>query len=52
MLMKSLVRFKTVVDDAIEHGIFGAPTFIVDGEMFWGVDRLDHLDRWLDLGGW
>ena len=46
------VRFKRVVDEAIERGIFGAPTFIVDGEMFWGVDRLDHLDRWLDLGGW
>ena len=33
-------------------GIFGAPTFIVGGEMFWGNDRLDDaLDRCVDGGG-
>lgn len=26
---------------------FGTPTFIVDGEMFGGADRIDHIDRWL-----
>jgi 2-hydroxychromene-2-carboxylate isomerase len=26
---------------------FGTPTFIVDGEMFWGSDRIDQLDHWL-----
>jgi 2-hydroxychromene-2-carboxylate isomerase len=31
---------------AIERGIFGAPSFVVDGELFWGDDRLDTaLDR-------
>ena len=30
---------------AIEQGVFGAPFFIVDGERFWGQDRLDFLDR-------
>lgn len=30
---------------AIDHGVFGAPTYIVDGEMFWGQDRLDFLAR-------
>lgn len=29
---------------AIEANVFGAPTFIVDGEMFWGQDRLELLD--------
>lgn len=29
---------------------FGTPTFIVDGEMFWGSDRIDHIDRWLARG--
>ena len=29
---------------AIEANVFGAPTFIVDGEVFWGQDRLDLLD--------
>ena len=48
--MKTL--FKSVVDQAIQRGVFGAPIFIVDEEMFWGVDRLDHLDQWLKTGGW
>lgn len=33
--------------EAINLKAFGTPTFIVDGEMFWGSDRIDHIDRWL-----
>jgi len=43
---------KAEVDQAIELGIFGAPTTIVDGELFWGSDRIDQIDRWLSRGGW
>jgi 2-hydroxychromene-2-carboxylate isomerase len=25
--------------------VFGAPTFFVDGEMFWGNDRLDFVEE-------
>jgi len=32
-------------ETAIAAGIFGSPTFIIDGEMFWGQDRLDFVDR-------
>ncbi|MBZ9884468.1 DsbA family protein [Mesorhizobium sp. CA10] len=28
-------------------GIFGSPSFLVDGELFWGDDRLDDAIRWL-----
>lgn len=28
---------------AVERGVFGAPTMFVDGEMFWGQDRLDWV---------
>ena len=45
-------RLKTEVDAAIQRGVFGSPFFIVDGQPFWGHDRLDHLDRWLKTGGW
>jgi 2-hydroxychromene-2-carboxylate isomerase len=31
-------------DWAIAANVFGAPTFVVDGEVFWGQDRLDLLD--------
>jgi 2-hydroxychromene-2-carboxylate isomerase len=30
---------------AIERGVFGAPSFVIDGEIFWGQDRLDFVDR-------
>jgi carboxymethylenebutenolidase len=30
---------------AIDAGVFGAPTYVVSGEMFWGQDRLDFLER-------
>ncbi len=32
-------------DRAIALGVFGAPTYVVDGELFWGQDRLDFLQR-------
>ena len=37
---------------AIAAGVFGSPFTIVDGEPFWGVDRLEQVDRWLATGGW
>ena len=33
---------------AIEAGVFGVPTFELDGELFWGHDRLDHLAARID----
>jgi 2-hydroxychromene-2-carboxylate isomerase len=30
---------------AIDLGVFGAPSFVIDGEIFWGQDRLDFVDR-------
>lgn len=31
--------------EAIERGVFGAPTYALGTELFWGQDRLDFLDR-------
>jgi 2-hydroxychromene-2-carboxylate isomerase len=45
-------KLRAETDRAIERGIFGSPFFIVDGEHFWGHDRLEQIDRWLDTGGW
>lgn len=41
--IKAELRART--DEAIARGIFGAPTMFVEGEMFWGQDRLDFVDR-------
>jgi 2-hydroxychromene-2-carboxylate isomerase len=40
------------VERAIAAGVFGAPTFVVGREMFWGVDRLPMVERWIVNGGW
>jgi len=45
-------QLKTVTDEAISRNIFGSPFFVVDGEAFWGADRLDMVDKWLETGGW
>ena len=45
-------RLRVEVDGAIARNVFGSPFFIVDGEPFWGADRLDHVERWLATGGW
>lgn len=43
---------RAATDAAIAAGVFGSPFVIVDGEKFWGADRLDQVDRWLETGGW
>ena len=45
-------RLRIEVDAAIERGVFGSPYIVVDGEPFWGSDRLDQVERWLETGGW
>lgn len=44
-------RLKAETDGAIAKGMFGAPYFIVDGEPFWGADRLPQMEKWLQTGG-
>lgn len=34
---------------AIESGVFGAPSYVVNGELFWGQDRLDFVERRLSV---
>jgi 2-hydroxychromene-2-carboxylate isomerase len=42
--IKQTLRSQTA--RAVELGIFGAPTFEVDGELFWGGDRLEQAVAW------
>jgi 2-hydroxychromene-2-carboxylate isomerase len=41
---------KARVDEALSRGVFGAPFIFVDGEPFWGHDRLPQVERWLASG--
>lgn len=38
-------RYAQNTEAAIEAGVFGAPSYVVDGELFWGQDRLDFVER-------
>jgi len=38
-------RYETYTQSAIDAGVFGAPSYVVDGEIFWGQDRLDFVER-------
>jgi len=45
-------RAKAEIDGAMARGVFGSPFFIVDGEPFWGCDRIPMLEAWVRRGGW
>ena len=38
-------HYATLTQEAIDRGVFGSPTYVYGGELFWGQDRLDFLDR-------
>jgi 2-hydroxychromene-2-carboxylate isomerase len=42
--------YEAYTKEAIDKGVFGAPSYIVDGELFWGQDRLDFVERALAPG--
>jgi 2-hydroxychromene-2-carboxylate isomerase len=42
-------RYEQYTRQAIDAGVFGAPSYVVEGEIFWGQDRLDFLQRRLSM---
>lgn len=40
-------RLRAATADAVARGVFGVPTVLADGEMFWGTDGLEHVDAFL-----
>ena len=45
-------RLKAETDAAIANRVFGSPFIVIDGEAFWGADRLEQVEKWLATGGW
>jgi len=43
---ESKARLRGQTEEAVGHGIFGAPTFRVGSELFWGNDRLEDALVW------
>jgi 2-hydroxychromene-2-carboxylate isomerase len=38
-------RYAEYTTEARDLGVFGAPSYVIDGEIFWGQDRLDFVER-------
>lgn len=38
-------RYRANTDAAIAANVFGVPAWVIEGEMFWGQDRLDFVER-------
>lgn len=43
-------RYLEATQRAIDAGVFGAPSYVIDGEIYWGQDRLDFVERRLLQG--
>lgn len=43
--IKDELRLET--ERAVDRGVFGVPTLIVDDELFWGADALDFVEAYL-----
>jgi len=43
-------RYDDTLGEAVGLGVFGAPSYVLDGEVFWGQDRLELLDSALASG--
>lgn len=37
-------RYEAIAQQAIDAAVFGAPSYVIDGEIFWGQDRLDFVE--------
>ena len=48
--IKALARAKS--EEAIARGVFGSPFFFLEGEPFWGWDRIPLMEKWLVEEGW
>lgn len=44
-------RLKDECDQALAAGVFGSPHVVIDGEAFFGADRLPQIEHWLKTGG-
>ncbi len=46
------LALRAATEEALAQGVSGAPTFVVDGEVFWGQDQLPTLEAWLREAPW
>ena len=40
-----IAEYEAYTQEAVARNIFGAPSYVIDGEIFWGQDRLEFVER-------
>ncbi len=43
---------RAAVDSSLARGVFGSPFFLIDGEPFFGLEKMELVEEWLACGGW
>ncbi len=43
---------RAAVDRSLARGVFGSPFFVIDGEPFFGLEKMELVEEWLASGGW
>ena len=46
-LLAGAETFEKNTEEALQRGVFGAPSYVVNDQLFWGQDRLSYLDDYL-----
>jgi 2-hydroxychromene-2-carboxylate isomerase len=46
-LLSGAETFGRNTEEAVKVGVFGTPTYVIGEQVFWGQDRLPHLDAYL-----
>ena len=46
-LLEGAETYARNLEEAVDAGAFGAPFYVVDGQRFWGQDRVDDVDLYL-----
>ncbi len=50
-LLNGAETFAANTEEAVQRNVFGAPSYLVNDQVFWGQDRLSYLDRYLSEEG-
>ena len=40
---EGVAELEHIMDDAHERGVFGVPSFIIDGQLYWGSENLPFV---------
>ena len=43
---RARAAYQQATQDAVTAGVWGTPSFVLDGELFWGFDRMDFIAQW------